>query len=182
MVEEMPSLKALMSRHAGTGRLQWIGLRSGHREAVVRVDRVQALAGRGLLGDHRSGRSGRNKRQVTLIQAEHLPAIAALCHREAVPPEWLRRNLVVGGISLLALKDGEFSIGGARLRGSGLCHPCSRMEQTLGPGGYNAVRGHGGITAEVLEAGFIAVGDAVLALSAVGITDLSQIAGIPEAD
>ena len=55
----------------------------------------------------------------------------------------MRRNLVVSGINLLALKDRRFRVGTALLEGSGECAPCSRMEVVLGPSGYNAVHGHG---------------------------------------
>lgn len=47
------------------------------------------------------------------------------------------------------------------LETSGLCHPCSRTEQVLGPGSYTAVRDHGAITARVLRRGWIRRGDAV---------------------
>ena len=108
----------------------------------------------GLTGDHRA-RPG--KRAVTLIQAEHLPVIASLAGTD-VTPEMLRRNLVVSGLNLSALRDREITIGPARLRLITPCAPCSRMEAILGPGGYNAMRGHGGWCAEVLEGGDVAVG------------------------
>ncbi len=116
----------------------------------------------GLVGDHRAARMG-GKRQVTLIQFEHLAVVAALCGLETVSPALLRRNLAVSGINLLALHDRRFRIGAALLEGTGLCHPCSRMEEALGPGGYNAMRGHGGITARVLESAMVQVGDRVRA-------------------
>ena len=117
---------------------------------------------RGLEGDHYSGRSG--NRGVTLIQAEHLTAVASMLHREDIPPVTVRRNIVISGINLLALKDKEFTIGTAPLKMTGLCHPCSRMEEVLGEGGYNAMRGHGGINASVVETGIISIGDPVIAL------------------
>jgi MOSC domain-containing protein YiiM len=79
----------------------------------------------------------------------------------SIDPGLLRRNLVVSGINLLALQRAQFRIGSVVLEGTGPCHPCSRMEAALGPGGYNAMRGHGGITAKVITPGEIKVGDAV---------------------
>lgn len=123
------------------------------------MDTVSATTNAGLAGDRYSGRSG--KRHATLLQAEHLPAIASYLKLDSLAAEILRRNIVVEGINLLALKDKVVQIGSARLEITGLCHPCSRMEQLLGVGGYNAVRGHGGVTARVIGDGTISVGDSV---------------------
>ncbi|MCP3870210.1 MAG: MOSC domain-containing protein [Gammaproteobacteria bacterium] len=123
------------------------------------VEEVSVSPGQGLSSDRYQGRSGR--RQVTLIQAEHLSAIGSWVGRNSVSPELLRRNLVIRGINLLALKDKVIAVGGVELEITGLCHPCSRMEEVLGPGGYNAMRGHGGLTAHILTAGRIVVGDPV---------------------
>lgn len=161
---EAATVRALMARHAGPGRLEWIGLRPAREVPVQVVDRARARAGHGLEGD-RYAHDG--KRQVTLVQAEHLPVIAALCRREVVRPAELRRNLVVSGLSVLALKNQRFRIGTALFEGAGPCEPCSKMETALGAGGYNAVRGHGGICARVIEEGEIALGDAVHALGPV---------------
>lgn len=113
----------------------------------------------GLNGDHYMGAG---KRSVTLIQYEHIPIIAALLNREMIDPTLLRRNIVVSSINLLALRNSSFKIGTVELEGTGICAPCSRMEETFGHGGYNAVRGHGGITARVLKEGNIALQDEVL--------------------
>jgi MOSC domain-containing protein YiiM len=102
---------------------------------------------------------------VTLIQYEHLAVIASLVGRPLVQPQWLRRNVAVGGVNLLALKGRQFRVGEAILEGTGTCDPCSRMEEALGPGGLNAMRGYGGLTARVLTEGVIRVGDAIEAIA-----------------
>jgi MOSC domain-containing protein YiiM len=148
-----------MTRFPRAGRVRWIGLRPARDVPMRAVDCAEALAGKGLLGD-RYG-SGSGKRGITLIQAEHLPVIAALAGRDAIEPALLRRNLVVEGLPLIALKGRRFRIGEVLCEGTSPCDPCSRMEAALGEGGYNAMRGHGGLCARILEGGTIRVGDTV---------------------
>lgn len=152
-------LSELLNAPIRPGRVVWIGLRPARRAAMTSVETVIADPVEGLVGDRYSGRSG--TRQVTLIQSEHLAAIASHLGLERIAPEQLRRNIVVEGINLTALKDRHFRLGTALLAWTGECHPCSRMEEAFGPGGYNAVRGHGGITARVVTGGAIAIGDAL---------------------
>ena len=161
----MDTLQSLFETLPQVGRLCWIGLRPARLGPISIVSDAEIVAERGILGDHRfSGRRG-SKRQVTLIQAEHLVAVAGMLHRSEVSPDLVRRNLVVSGINLLALKGKQFHVGNVLLEFSGPCEPCSRMESVLGPGGYNAMRGHGGITAKVIEGGIIRIGDEVRAAS-----------------
>lgn len=152
-------LHDLMTRFPRAGRVQWVGLRPARDEPMDVVAQAEAIAGAGLRGDRYLGGSG--KRGVTLIQAEHLPVIAALSGHAAIAPATLRRNVVVEGIALIALKRNRFRIGDVLLEGTDACDPCSRMEAALGPGGYNAMRGMGGLCARVLEGGVLRVGDAV---------------------
>jgi MOSC domain-containing protein YiiM len=156
----METLASLTARFPRPGRITWIGLRPARRSDMQAVDRAQAALS-GLAGDH--ARAGR--RAVTLIQAEHLPVIAALADLREVPPETLRRNLVVSGLNLSATRGRVLAIGAARLRVTGPCAPCSRMERALGPGGYNAMRGHGGWCAEILASGDIETGAPVTVLA-----------------
>lgn len=157
----MDTLQTLLETLPQVGRLDWIGLRQMRLGEVSVVAEAEVVAERGLVGDHRFGGRRGSKRQVTLIQAEHLVAVAGLLHRDAVTPDLVRRNLVVSGLNLLALKGKRFHVGEVLLEYSGPCEPCSRMETVLGPGGYNAMRGHGGITAKVLSSGVIRIGDCV---------------------
>ena len=152
-------LHTLLETLPQIGRIEWIGVRPARGVKMVELESVNLIVGKGLEGDRFSGRID-SSRQVTLIQQEHLAVIAACIGREAaIAPTLLRRNIVISGVNLLALKDKQFHLENCVLEMTGLCHPCSKMEKRLGPGGYNAMRGHGGITAKVLSGGVIQSGD-----------------------
>jgi len=106
-----------------SGELTWIGLRPERRAEVVEVSSVQAIAGSGLEGDHRFENTLGSGRQVTLISEEYVGQIAHFLSltRESVVANaalarLLRRNLVIKGMNLEALRYQQFSIGGAILR------------------------------------------------------------------
>ena len=156
------TIATLLATLPQQGRLEWIGLRPARRADLQAVPEAEVLADAHLAGDHASPKPG-GKRQLTLLQHEHLAAVAGFLGLDApVDPGRLRRNLVVSGLNLLALKGRQVQIGETVVLDiTGECHPCSRMEEELGPGGYNAMRGHGGITAHIAQGGRIRVGDVV---------------------
>jgi len=168
----MADLKELVQQFGQDGLLLAIVLRPGRERPAVHVPSAQAIEGRGLAGDRSAAADpaglGVSKRQVTLMQAEHLPLIAAWSGHEAVSATVLRRNLVVSGINLWAARS-PFPDQAMRLLVgptvelvvTGPCSPCSKMEIALGRGGYNALRGHGGMTAQVRRGGLVRVGDRV---------------------
>jgi MOSC domain-containing protein YiiM len=156
-------IKDLQATYLRPGKVEFISVRSERRASVKVLDVVHAIQNVGLEGDHYQNLNG--PRQVTLMQAEHLVVLALLTGKESINPALVRRNIVVSAINLLSLKGKSFSVGEAVFEYTGECHPCTRMEENLGPGGYNAMRGHGGITAKIVSGGRIKIGDSVSILS-----------------
>lgn len=160
----MNAVGRLLSRHLQNitpGTLDWIGIRPARKEPMESMEEIQAIAELGLEGDRRcAGRPG-SARQVTLINQEHINVIAELTGKDSISPTILRRNLVISGINLLALRHQRFRIGEVEFEGTALCHPCLRMEEALGPGGVAAMLGHGGLCAKIIRGGKIRLGDKV---------------------
>ena len=148
-----------IARDLPPGTLTWIGLRSERRGQVTPVERARAVAAKGLEGDHRMDKTPGSARQVTLISEEFMQQIAHFTGLSTIDPVLLRRNLVVSGINLNALRHQRFQIGEAVFEATALCHPCSRMDAALGKGGVAAMIGHGGLCARILSTGYITVGD-----------------------
>ena len=165
------TIQTLTQHFSQTGRVEAIFLRPARDVPCTAVASTTAIAGKGLEGDRTANTTSRSpmgsNRQVTLIQAEHLKVISALLGRE-VQPALLRRNLVVSDLNLIAAKSLfkaqplHVCIGDVILEITGACEPCSKMERILGHGGYNVMRGHGGVTARVIRGGQIHYGDTVI--------------------
>ena len=125
-------LKELLDLIPQTGRLEWIGIRPGKKQALTALKSVRMEQGSGLEGDRFRG-SVSGKRQVTLIQQEHLQVVANILGKSEIDPGWTRRNLVVSGISLLDLKHQSFQIGVAVLQTTGIFAPASGWKKTSDP-------------------------------------------------
>lgn len=169
------SLRNLTAQFAQAGKLEAIYLRPARGVVANQSSSATALELRGLQGDRTSLVASRNplgsNRQVTLIQAEHLLVLEKLLNKP-IDAAKLRRNLVVSGINLLATKSlfkdqvMQLIIGDVVLEITGPCEPCSKMEAALGAGGYNAMRGHGGVTARIIAGGELQIGQIVYCASA----------------
>jgi MOSC domain-containing protein YiiM len=157
--EEKPYIK-FFDNFTRPGEVVWISIRPEKGKPVQVLKQILAQVG-GLLNDHSNRGNSESKRQVTLIQQEHLQAAASFLGKNEIDPALVRRNILVKGLNLNSLAGRKFAIGEAVLEMTGFCPPCQRMEENLGTGGYNAMRGHGGITCKVLKEGKITIGDKV---------------------
>jgi MOSC domain-containing protein YiiM len=164
---------------AGTLERIWVAESAG--QPARSLEQVRALPGRGLEGDrHVTGRgtfpSGPSGSALTLIEAE-------VCESFSPPlsPDEHRRNLVTRGIPLGRLVGHEFTIGAVRCRGMRLCEPCTVVQGYAGRPVLRALVHRGGLRADILAEGVIAVGDPVRAagdpIRASG--DPAQAAGDP---
>jgi hypothetical protein len=144
-------------RGASAGRLEAIWVKRAHRGVMDPVDRAPIAAGRGLLGNADRSRF----RQVTVIEREAWEAMMRETGGDA-PPSARRANLMVSGIGLAGSRGRVLRVGRVRLHVRGETRPCERMDEAV-PGLRAAMSRawRGGVFAEVLDDGELAVGDVV---------------------
>jgi MOSC domain-containing protein YiiM len=146
-------------------RLLGIYVATRSSELPRSVERVWALAGRGLEGDRYAARigtfSGRpGRRDVTLIESEVLEAYSRESGRTLSAAE-ARRNLLTQGVRLNGLVGRDFQVGVVRLRGLRLSEPCTHLMRLTHPETLRGLVHRGGLVAEVLWDGELAVGDRI---------------------
>ena len=148
--------------HNIAGKLEWIGVRES-KGNVRSINSVFAIEELGLEGDKITLKSSK-KRQVTLMQMEHISVILSLAQEDNLDKinkiqYYFKRNLLISKYNIQNLKGKYFSIGDAKFFGTGDCKPCKKIENLLGKRVLDAMQGMGGITAIVIESGMIKVND-----------------------
>jgi MOSC domain-containing protein YiiM len=150
-----------------SGIVHAIYLAPAARQALTAVTEVRAIAGQGLEGDRYARGAGSFSRwpgagrQVTLIEQEVIEAVLHATDLD-LDAGRSRRNIVTRGIRLNELVGRTFRIGPAMFRADRLAEPCGYLEKRIGPGLVGALRGRGGLRADVLEEGVIRVGDVIV--------------------
>ena len=122
---------------------------------AIEVDEITCVAGCGIQGDRffnfKKGYPG----QVTFFEMEVYEFLLGKFPGVTKQPEVFRRNILTRGIDLRTLIGSEFSIQGVRFRGVQESKPCYWMNQAFAPGAEEALRGKGGLRAEVLTDGLV---------------------------
>ena len=131
------------------------------RRAVLTV-----RGGAGIVGDRYFGRPAHRDAQVTVLAVEGIESLAAELGLPVPDPLLARRNVVLRGAEVEALRGQEFSLdcgeGEVRLRGGRPANPCAWLDVALGPGFHRGLRGRAGIRCAALTDGVLRLGPAVL--------------------
>jgi MOSC domain-containing protein YiiM len=141
-----------------------INIAAAHGELPAPVERVRAVAGRGLEGDRNFLSRGEPQpdrdADLTLIASEALEALGAERGLELTPAA-SRRNLLTRGIDLNALVGRRFRVGEVECRGIELCQPCRHLEGLTMTGVLRGLVHRGGLRAAIIRGGEICVGDSI---------------------
>jgi MOSC domain-containing protein YiiM len=132
---------------------------------LVEVPRIDCIAGHGIRGDRFYDYKDNYKGQITFFSLEIFERLTQHFGLTSKSAGVLRRNVIVSGIELNDLIGEEFSIQGVRLSGTGHCKPCYWLDQAFAPGTEDFLEVNGGLRAEIVSDGTIAVGDAQLVLA-----------------
>lgn len=139
--------------------------RSADDYPLLEVSSIECIAGRGIRGDRFYDYDQNYKGQITFFSAEVFGDLVTHFGLTNKSAGVLRRNVIVTGMDLKSLIDREFVLQGVRFRGTGHCKPCYWLDQAFAPGTENFLRENGGLRAQILTDGTIAVGEAELVVS-----------------
>ncbi|RKS77546.1 hypothetical protein CLV35_1235 [Motilibacter peucedani] len=133
-------------------------------------DEVEVVEGRGIVGDRYFGRRAHAAAAVTLFAVESLEHVSGVVGVPDLDPLLARRNLVLRGADVAALRGVEFELrtaaGSVRFAGRRPANPCAWMDVVYAPGAFRAMRGRGGLRCTPLTSGRLSRGPAVLDVGA----------------
>ncbi|CAA9274154.1 MAG: hypothetical protein AVDCRST_MAG52-3381 [uncultured Blastococcus sp.] len=129
-------------------------------------ERIEVRAGFGIVGDRYAGKPAHRDAAVTVLAAEAVDALAAELGSVPLDPLLMRRNVVLRGAEIEALRGQVFSLdcgeGEVVLRGGRPANPCAWLDTVLAPGAHRGMRGRAGIRCAPLSGGVLRLGPAVL--------------------
>jgi len=128
---------------------------------------IEVRAGLGIVGDRYFGKPAHRDASVTVIAAEALDALATELGRgdagtAPLDPLATRRNVVLRGAEVEALRGGLFSLDGIVFAGGRPANPCAWLDLVLAPGAHRGMRGRGGVRCAPRTDGVLRLGPAVL--------------------
>jgi MOSC domain-containing protein YiiM len=135
-------------------------------QSADRPTRIEVRAGHGIVGDRYAGRPAHRDASVTVLAAESIESLAAELGEGPLDPLLARRNVVLRGAEVEALRGQPFSLdcgeGVVLLRGGRPANPCAWLDTVLAPGAHRRLRGRAGIRCAPLSDGVLRLGPAVL--------------------
>lgn len=148
------------------GTVEAIHLAPASGQPVEARRTVEAVPGRGLREDRHfrhpeaEPRPPGTGQDLTLIESEALAAVGRDFDVELEAGEH-RRNVTTHGIALNHLVDERFRVGEVLCQGVELCEPCRHLEGLTEDGMIQALVHRGGLRADIIDGGTVAVGDAI---------------------
>ena len=143
------------------GKVVEIGITNIKGNQIQKVNKVEALKGKGLQNDRKFSENNQKKRQVTLIEIENINHFNNISNTNIHPVDF-RRNIITENVRLNELVGKEFFVGNIKLKGHDLCRPCKYLQDKLKQNNFVKEFLHtGGLRCEILTSGKINVADII---------------------
>ncbi|MEM9160663.1 MAG: MOSC domain-containing protein [Verrucomicrobiota bacterium] len=133
---------------------------------VQEVEQVECVEGKGLKGDRFFDYRDNFKGQITFFAREVIEEVATRTGIQNIDASSFRRNIVTSGVDLNELIGSEFEIDGVRFSGVEECAPCFWMNEAVGEGVEDLLKGRGGLRCRILKSGTLTRGEKELRLIA----------------
>ena len=144
------------------GKVLEIGISENKSNKIVNVNEVEAIKGKGLIGEKHFKEDNKKRSQITLIEIENINHYNKITGTK-IPAINFLRNIVTEGIRLNVLVGKEFFIGKVKVRAHDLCRPCKNLQESIQQ--KNTVKEllyTGGLRCEILSSGKIFINDQII--------------------
>tara|TARA_B110000116_G_C16574249_1_gene463315 strand:+ start:71 stop:508 length:438 start_codon:yes stop_codon:yes gene_type:complete len=143
------------------GKVLEIGIVINKGGQIKNVSRVKAIKGKGLFNDRKFKENNDIRKQITLIEIEHIKYFNSISKSNIKPIDF-RRNIITEDIKLNDIIGKEFSVGSVNLKAHDLCRPCIYLQEKLRKNNFiKEFQYKGGLRCEILTSGEIKVGDII---------------------